>query len=400
MKIYAAFCTFSLTLLACTVAPAQETAPTEVATPEKEILQRSMDFLAAQPALSVNMSMKFELANSAGESRDGALTGKLDLSGKDHARFRVETEQGPMELFFSPGAAFLYIVAQNQYLDGSKFGDRREALTLMPTREFSPAQIMFSDFLHAEPSLLTSIKSTSSVLAEGEGPESAIHIRGVGEGLTADFWIRPGDKPFLEKLSVDLLKAAAESSPDMTKALVTYTFSGWNGAPEFSEDYFAFKKPEGATELDTSGQSQPDALKGKPAPAIKLGMLGEGTLDLANHLGKDVVILDFWASWCAPCRKGLPIASKVADQFKDKNVVFYAVNIGETPDVAQGFLSQTGLKIPVALDIDREAQQKYQANSIPKMVIIGKDGIVHEVHEGLAPSLESDLTKTLTELTQ
>ena len=400
MKNYAPLCTLALTLIACFTTVGQEAETPAAETPEKELLQHSIDFLAGLPAFSVDMAMKFELANKAGEARDGALTGKLDLSGKDKARFRVDTEEGAMELYFTPEAKFLYIAAQNQFVDGKQFGDRRASLTLMPSREFSPAQIMLSDFLHAEPSLLGSMKAISVVKAEGEGPDSAIHVRGEAEGITADFWIRPGDQPFLEKLSVDLLKMAAESSPDMTKALVTYTFTGWNGAPEFTEDHFTFIKPEGATALDTSGSSKPDALKGKPAPAIKLGMLGEGTLDLATHLGKDIVILDFWASWCGPCRKGLPIASKVADQFKDKNVVFYAVNIGETPEVAQGFLDQTGLKIPVALDIDREAQQKYQANSIPKMIIIGKDGVVHEVHEGLAPSLESDLTKTLTELTK
>ena len=400
MKIYTPFCALALPLLACTFALAEEAAPPAATTPEKEVLQRSIDFMAGLPAFSVHMDMKFELANRGGETRDGALTGKLDFSGKDKARFRVDTEQGTMELYFAPDAKFLYLALENQYVDGTNFGDRRESLTLMPSREFSPAQIMFSDFLHAEPSLLASMNSTRLVMAEGEGPESAIHISGEGEGITADFWIRPGDQPFLEKLSVDLIKMAAESSPDMTKALVTYTFSQWDSAPTFSADHFTFNKPEGATVLDTSGKSQPDSLKGKPAPAIKLGMLGGGTFDLASHQGKDIVILDFWASWCGPCRKGLPIASAVASQFNDKNVVFYAVNIGETPEVAQGFLDQAGLEFPVALDPDREAQQKYQANSIPKMVIIGKDGIVHEVHEGLAPSLERDLTKTLTELTK
>jgi len=399
-KTFAPLCALVLTFLVCSAAPAQEAATPAATSPEKELLQRSIDFMAALPVFSVDMAMKFELANSAGESRDGALTGKLDVSGKDKARFRVDTEEGAMELFFSPEGKSLYLAEQNQYVDGKNFGSRRESLMLMPSREFSPAQIMFSDYLHAEPSLLGSISTISLVKEEGDGPESPIHVRGEGEGITADFWIRPGDQPYLEKLSVDLLKMAVESSPDMTKALVTYTFSGWNSAPEFAEDHFAFKMPEGATELDPSAESEPEALKGKPAPAIKLGMLDGGTFDLASHQGKDVVILDFWASWCGPCRKGLPIASEVASQFKDKNVVFYAVNIGEEAEVAQGFLDQTGLKIPVALDPNREAAQKYQANSIPMMVIIGKDGVVLEVHQGLLPTLKEDLTSTLTELTK
>jgi thiol-disulfide isomerase/thioredoxin len=400
MKIHRLFSALALTLFAGLAATAQNGATPTAASPEKELLQRSMDFMAALPVFSVDMAMKFELANSTGETREGALTGKLDAAGKDKARFRVDTEEGTMELYFSPDAKYLYLAEQNQYLDGKDFGDRRQSLTLMPSREFGPAQIMFSDYLHGEPSLLSSMKTVSRVSEADESPDGAIHIRGESEGISADFWVRQGDQPFLEKLTVDLIQMAKESNPDMTKALVTYTFSAWNSAPAFSEDHFAFKKPEGATELDPSAGSKPEALKGKAAPSIKLDMLDGGTLDLTSHQGKDVVILDFWASWCGPCRKGLPIASEVASQFKDKNVVFYAVNIGEEAEVAQGFLDQINLKIPVALDLNREAAQKYQASSIPMMIVIGKDGVVHEIHRGLSPSLKSDLTKTLTELTK
>lgn len=388
-------------LLLSLVAPPLVQAEEKAATPEASPLKHCVDYLSTLPAFSTEIDMKFELANKAGKTRDGKLTGKLDFSGQDKARFQITTDDGIMELFYGPDSKFLYIAQQNQYVDGATFGDRRKALTMMPGREFSPAQIMLSDFLHGEPSLLKSMENAAIVKADGDAADAPVHVQGSSEGITVDFWIRQGETPFLEKLQLDLLKMANESNPELSKALVTYTFKNWNAAPGFAADHFTFNMPEGATKFDPRANEPEDPLKGKPAPAITLSMLGgESTLDLAAHQGKDVVILDFWASWCGPCRKSLPIVAEVAKQFKDKHVVFYAVNIGEPADVAAAFLEQVNLDIPVALDLNRDAQQKYQANSIPKMVIVGKDGVVSEVHQGLSPALKEELTATLTELTK
>ncbi len=398
MRAYWSVFTFALLLFACPAALSQEAAATPA--PEKALLQSSIDFLKGLPAFSTEIQMSFELADKAGQTRDGNMKGKLDFSGTDKVRFRVDMEDGYLELFFSPAGKFLYISHENQYVDGKEFGNRQRALTLMPGREFGPAQIMLTDFLHNDPSLMKSMETIALVKAETDAPEAPDRVQTSGGGVTADFWLRRGAEPFLEKLQLDLLKMANEGNPDLTKVLVTYVFSNWNTAPEFAPEHFTFTKPEGATELDPAGGRPEDTLKGKPAPPIKLSLLGEGTLDLAEHVGKNVVILDFWASWCGPCREGLPIASAVAKEFQDKNVVFYAVNIGENAEVAKAFLAQTGMDFPVALDLNRDAQQKYQANSIPKTVIIGKDGIVHTVHMGVSPTFRMDLTATLNELTQ
>lgn len=399
MRAYWSIVAFALLLFACPAARSQEAA--SIPSPEKALLQSSIDFLNGLPAFSTEIQMNFELADKAGRTRNGSMKGKLDFSGTDKVRFRVDMEDGYMELFFSPAGKFLYISQENQYVDGKKFGNRQRALTLMPGREFGPAQIMLTDYLHNDPSLMKSMESATLVQAEtADGPEAPDRVQTSGGGVTADFWLRRGAEPFLEKLQLDLLKMANEGNPELTKVLVTYAFSNWNTAPEFAPEHFAFTKPEGATELDPTGGRPEDPLQGKPAPPIKLSLLDEGTLDLAEHQGKNVVILDFWASWCGPCRQGLPIASEVAKEFKDKNVVFYAINVGENAETAKAFLAQTGMDFPVALDPNRDAQQKYQANSIPKTVIIGKDGIVHTVHAGVSPTFRMDLTATLTELTQ
>lgn len=382
-------------------APAQEAAPVAEDNAARDRLQQSINFAAALPAYSADITMDFKVSSTAGETNETELTAHIDMAGDDRARFKVNVDEGAMELFLAPDARYIYLDAQNQYVDGAAFGDRQKALTLMPGREYRPAQVLLSDFLHNDATLVQQAESIAFVPQEGAGADATDEIRVSGGGLVVDFWIQKGEQPLLQKFSMDLTGMVSQSNPNVASAVVNYSLSDWNLSPNFSEDHFAFKIPEGATELQRAQQKPTDPLEGKPAPALKLDLLGsEGTLDLAAHRGKDVVILDFWASWCGPCRMGLPIVTEVAEQFKDKGVVFYAVNVGEGKVKAQGFVEQTGLAATVALDTTGSAQRDYGASSIPLTVIIDKDGIVHEVHRGLSPSLKMDLTRTLTQLTQ
>jgi thiol-disulfide isomerase/thioredoxin len=136
-------------------------------------------------------------------------------------------------------------------------------------------------------------------------------------------------------------------------------------------------------------------LVGKEAPAFTLDLLGGGKLDLAEHKGKHVVILDFWASWCGPCRKAMPVYAKIAEEYKEKGVAFYAVNLAESAETARGFLEKVGVQCAVALDADGNVGKKYGAASIPMSVIIGKDGIVTHVHAGFSDALAAQLKQEL-----
>lgn len=137
------------------------------------------------------------------------------------------------------------------------------------------------------------------------------------------------------------------------------------------------------------------ALQGQPAPTFKLSALQGDPIDLDLPLGEQVIVLDFWASWCPPCREGLPIIAKVASDYADKGVVTYAVNVGESREEVQVFVRDTRLKVPVLLDESTGIAEKYGVNGIPQTVIIGRDGIVREVHVGLPYNMEEDLHETL-----
>jgi thiol-disulfide isomerase/thioredoxin len=146
-------------------------------------------------------------------------------------------------------------------------------------------------------------------------------------------------------------------------------------------------------------QAEPEhALVGQKAPLFTAQMLDDSPFDLAQHLGKDVVILDFWATWCGPCVAALPIIAEVAGEYKDKGVAFYAVNLAEEPDGVKAFLEAQKLSVPVVMDRDGNVGKLYKAEAIPQTVIIGKDGNVAVVHVGFRQDLKGALSSELDKL--
>lgn len=147
---------------------------------------------------------------------------------------------------------------------------------------------------------------------------------------------------------------------------------------------------------------QPDApalqLLGKPAPQFSLGLLDGGTYELAESKGNEIVILDFWATWCGPCRQAMPILDKVSRGFHDQGVRLYAVNLQENSQVVRRYLDSQKLDLTVLLDKRGSVAAQYMAQSIPQTVIIGKDGAVQAVHVGYSGNLEAAITKELTAL--
>src|SRR5690606_25915604 len=90
-------------------------------------------------------------------------------------------------------------------------------------------------------------------------------------------------------------------------------------------------------------------LSGKTAPDFSLSDVDGKTVTLASHRGKDVVVLDFWASWCPPCREGLPVVDAVAKNFAGQPVAVYAVNIQEHKEAVEEFVRKNNLTLPVLL---------------------------------------------------
>jgi thiol-disulfide isomerase/thioredoxin/outer membrane lipoprotein-sorting protein len=122
------------------------------------------------------------------------------------------------------------------------------------------------------------------------------------------------------------------------------------------------------------------ALEAKPAPEFTLKRLDGKSVSLGDLKGT-VIVLDFWATWCPPCREGLPHIDKVAKRRSTDGVKFFAINAGDDADRIQSFIKQTGLSLPILLDSDTTTSSKYldSDGSIPETVVIDKKGVVHKV---------------------
>ncbi len=121
-------------------------------------------------------------------------------------------------------------------------------------------------------------------------------------------------------------------------------------------------------------------------------------MNLADHKGKDIVILDFWATWCGPCVAALPQVAEVAAAYRARGVVFYAVNQREEAATVTQFLTDKQLNIPVAMDVKSEAAQAYRVSGIPQTVIIGRTGNVEVVHVGAGANLKEQLASELDQI--
>ena len=144
------------------------------------------------------------------------------------------------------------------------------------------------------------------------------------------------------------------------------------------------------------GASHP--LLGQRAPTFYGPDARRKFVRLAQYLDKNVIILDFWATWCGPCVRALPIIADVAASYKDQGVEFFAVNLGDEPAAVQAFLEEHKLSVPVVLDRDGQIGELYKAEAIPQTVIIGKDGVVQVVHVGFSANLQAELSHELDAL--
>jgi peroxiredoxin len=136
-------------------------------------------------------------------------------------------------------------------------------------------------------------------------------------------------------------------------------------------------------------------LVGKPAPDFTLELVGGKPFHLAGSKGKEVVVLDFWATWCGPCLQAMPQVERAVAEFKSQDVRLVAVNLQETAEQVTALLARQKLQVTVALDRDGSVADKYKAAAIPQTVIIGRDGKVARLFVGGGPRLEEQLKEAI-----
>ena len=129
------------------------------------------------------------------------------------------------------------------------------------------------------------------------------------------------------------------------------------------------------------GKANAAGVEATPAPDFTLAQREGPNLRLSEQRG-DIILLNFWASWCGTCRQELPAFEALFQQYADLGVNVLAVNLDDEPRKAEVLLSDINVSFPVLFDSEGEVSARYDVSAMPTTVIIDRDGNVRLVHKG------------------
>lgn len=120
---------------------------------------------------------------------------------------------------------------------------------------------------------------------------------------------------------------------------------------------------------------------GKAAPSFQLTDIDGQSVSLSDFQGEPV-LLNFWATWCGPCRMEMPYIQEVHNRWSEQGLVVLAVNIGESLTTVEGFIQDYSLSFPVLLDLEGNVAERYNIRGIPATYFIDSGGVIRDIQIG------------------
>lgn len=183
-------------------------------------------------------------------------------------------------------------------------------------------------------------------------------------------------------------------------------FEQWSIDDEIPDSAFTFATPPGAhrveapvfVQVDPGAAAAPAKdvnLVGRSVADAELRMLDGSRLPLTDADAGTVVVLDFWATWCAPCLRAMPLLADTVSSYGDKGVTLYAVNAGESRETIESFLEQRDWSLNVAMDQDNRLGRQWGIRALPTTLIIDRDRTVRTVHVGAGEDYEAAIREAI-----
>ena len=128
-------------------------------------------------------------------------------------------------------------------------------------------------------------------------------------------------------------------------------------------------------------------LEGRPAPDFALKSSTGVNLRLSEYRG-DVVMINFWATWCGPCRQEMPLLEELYGRYQRVGFNLLGVNIDDDSGRAMRMAEELGVSFPVLFDARKEVSKLYEVEAMPVTVLVDREGTVRYVHHGYKPGYE------------
>ena len=406
---------FAAPLRAQTTEPATQAAPATQPAAEAPAEPKQAAKIDPKAADLVN-EMKSAYGKLTAVELAGVVSGNFDVAGQKSQpkqdftasyqapnKFRHESKDGL--LVGSTGdKLYIYSPTENVYSTLDSKGDKLEQVP-QPL-----ANILFGE----NPSLLMAISLDPFWVFEGatvnRGDDTTIDGKSYATLRITD---RPTDEvtiavdnntKLIRRVTLDLRKSVEKrGAPDIKAAdfTVDYTATTPNGSPK--ADQFAWAPPAGARDAAAAkpgGSERFDAkndLAGHPAPEIVLKDLNDKEMKPLADAKGNVILIDFWATWCPPCVEGMPNLQRIHTERAKDGIRVFAVNAMEEKDRVANFIKARNLNLPVLLDTEGKTGEAYKVDGWPTSVVIKRDGTIHKILHPVGPEGEKALDEALNE---
>jgi len=350
----------------------------------RELLLHSADAIKKYSSYQIHSLSIIE--TRGGTNTRMQMPATISVRRPDRMRIESETADAATTVVSDGAHTYIYLEQQNKYI--------RRAATTSPESALGESGV-----LNNLPDISSSIKSveiTAEKTMEIDDREYECWvvetlydtIKVPGQQLTIleavqTSWISKTLGLTLQNgLKARLLIGTLPEPVVMTQATTTV---GLSLDADLPDSLFVFTPPAGATQTadwTLPGITKPE-VEGKPAPALKGAPPTQGK----------VVLLDFWTSWCAPCKRQFPIMAKLDKEFRSKGLVVLGVNVGEDKET----VDKVRLTYPsLQLDADDEALKSLSVHAYPTLVLIDRTGKValYDIGTKSEASLRAALAKT------
>ncbi|HJN07762.1 MAG TPA: DUF2092 domain-containing protein [Pirellulaceae bacterium] len=372
------------------------------------ILREVANYYSKADALQVSL-MQTTSVNFQGTKNESTV--EFGVLAQRPNRLAIRDKNSEAADFVSDGENLFTLVHQMKTYTETKAPQSFESLAHDPMqfRMLGMGNMLALGLLSQDPyaAIMEGVNSLTCVGQETVGDVRAHHLEFQQDEFDWEMWVAAEGDPVVLKLVFDMSKQMAFGGQNSAEMLTTILYQNWSLNPKIDDKAFTFKPAANVKKVNSlfegiaesmGGQEAISPLVGKPTPDIASTMLDGSPFNLQERYAENILMVDFWATWCGPCVKELPILMKVAEQYADRGVALYAINQGEDVETIQRFLDQQKWKLNVVLDQKGAVGSAYAVEGIPQLVIIDKAGTVQSVHVGYSPGIEKTLRSELDAL--